>query len=301
MKLRKKLVLSALALAACATTMVSTTFAWYVSNSEASIGATAGSTAGTEVSGNLLVSDATKTGSKFTEQAYVQNLATVACHTAIPLAPVTKDTEAIKPSEGATGWHDVNNDPVAIENTYSEFAFFVMSTKATEVNITFGVENKTTTFKNQLLLNTSGAPTGVNLNDSFHKDAVEALRMEVFQVSATDAATDAYTSMTSLGVFKVDTFKQTDLSTPYETKSGCAVGGNAQTYYTEVMGAAPVGGSAEAATAELITKLTVTANEGSLLIFRYWLEGTDTDCFDSCIAQNFEFNFGLSAVASASE
>ena len=45
MKLNKKLIMSCAALAACATTLVSSTYAWYTTNTEVTLDTVTGSTA----------------------------------------------------------------------------------------------------------------------------------------------------------------------------------------------------------------------------------------------------------------
>jgi hypothetical protein len=84
--------------------------------------------------------------------------------------------------------------------------------------------------------------------------------------------------------------------TGYKTASDVAVTGRtdglgaAHGYYADVTGGAPT--HTTAATAETSWgNITLAANTAKKLTFTFWLEGADTECFDSCAGQNISFLF----------
>lgn len=270
-KFGRKLVLSGLALAATAATLSTSTYAWYVTNATADVdGGTAG-TAGTSIDGNLLVAQDVEG----VAGAYSNKISLEGTYTQSPrLDPVTKSDTV------ESGWIGVDGNEV-LTSAYQEVSFWVLSTDATTVNVATTIANVTTSFVDQRLLNATGKPTGAEgelaINSTFHKDAVEALRFEVLVQG------------TSVGVFDAE-----GMYADYATKAGCATGGDANAYYAAVMGAAPAGGATVAAPTEAFNKITVVAAEETKVTIRIWLEGTDADCFDSCIGQDVTFSFDLS-------
>ena len=272
MKLRNKILMSAAALAACAATLTSTTFAWYVANNEANATKIQGSTAAAGSDGNILVAK-TENG---TAGSYAQNISFAGdtTHITLPqdgLTPVTK----VVTEEGET-WKAVDGSVVDEANAYMTWDVWVLSTKETNVTVSLTVVNLTAEedITYQTCYNATGAP--VAQGELFAIDAVEALRMEVFQDG------------TSLGVFSVK-----DLASGYTSPNAYTALGTADSnaYYKALMGQEPAGGMSEAdpTSTTAFTALTVTANTGSKLTYKVWLEGRDKACFDSCVGQSFEF------------
>ncbi len=289
-KIGFKLLLSGVALAACAATLSTTTYAWYVTNSEANASAIKGSTASAASSGNILVAknltgDPTKPGS------FMQNISFDGDTTNVKvptngLNPVSKDTETIAPATGATGWHSVDLSPVAEADAYMTFDIWVLSTKETTVNVELTTTNTTETaaIKKQTCYNATGAP--VAQDAQFAIDAVEALRMEVTQGETST-------------VYSVKT-----LSTGYTSPTGFTAATDttdAQAYYKALLGEDPKGGVSVAAPTATLTSITVVANTATKLSFKVWLEGTDKMCFDSCAGQTFTFDFKFSISNSTEE
>lgn len=283
-KIGFKLLLSGVALAACAATLSTTTYAWYVTNSEATATGVTGTTASAVSDGNILVAkndttDPTKAGA-FSQSINFAgdnaNLKTPA------LNPVSKDTEAIKPTTGATGWHKVDKSPAVAADSYIAFDIWVLSTKEATVTVEITTANTTKADAleglKQTCYNATGAP--VNQGETFVVDAVEALRMEVTQ----DAGTPKDYSLK-------------DISKSYASPEGfTAADGDtdAQAYYKALLGNDPDGGATVADPTETFTTITVTENVATKLSFKIWLEGTDKMCFDSCSGQSFSFDFKFS-------
>lgn len=281
-KLTRKLFLSVAALAVCAATLVSTTFAWYVSNSNASVSGAKGSTAAAGSEGNLLVAQASDNKNGSTAGAFAQNITLV-------------DGNVLKPAKGllpvsstdAETFTDKDQSPVTQEaGAYIEFKIWVLSTKETAVTMEVTIKNittdKTTT---QTCYNPTGAP--VEQGQPFKVDAMKALRVAVAQDDG------------DFVIYNADTLDST-----YATPDGLVSTGtdvDAQEYYKAIIGSYPKAG---ASVADPTTKpadfqsVTVTADKESLLTFRVWLEGSDSWCFDSCSGQDFSFDFAFSVANS---
>ena len=312
-----KLALSGVALAAVAATLGTSTYAWYVSNSQATVAGVNGATADS-VSGNLLVSQVKldSTTKKVTEDgAWGNKLSSVTVKQTPTLNPVSKDTDTIKPDDDVTGWHDKANKSVAVTTAYGYYAFGVWSTDKVAADMEIGIANTTSTFKYQKAYTTEGlnaSTTGIGINDSFTTDFLQAMRVEIFQAQLNPAASaltldEICADDNSLGVYcPADSFLLSDYSDEYAltTPSGAkaVTGGNAHTYYTTVLGGeTPAGGTTEASTDTLSgtqeLDLAKVNNESQkyVLVFRYWLEGTDTDCFDCCGGQTFEISLRFTA------
>lgn len=282
-KLTRKLFLSVAALAVCATTLVSTTFAWYVSNSEASVDKITGSTAGTDVSGNLLVAK-DKDGAP---DAFTQHLSLdVTLAAAEALNPVTKATAEDTENSIAVGdWVDKDGNKVTT-GTAMTFSFWIMSTKDQTVNVSYLATNTTAAdaLKTQRAYTSTGAP--VSQGEDFTIDAVNALRMQVVTTEATPV-----TKTLAFDTAHQGTATAADAFTANTT-------GDANTYYYQLLGTTPYGcnettGASVAAPTDTWETLSLVADTAVKLTFTVWLEGTDADCFDSCISQTFDFQFNF--------
>lgn len=280
-KLTRKLFLSVAALAVCAATLVSTTFAWYVSNSTAGVSGAKGSTAAAGSEGNLLVAQAKDNANGTEAGAFMQNITLV-------------DGNVVKPTNGlipvtttdVTAFTDKDGQPVTQTNgAYIEFKIWVLSTKETSVTMEVTIANTTEDLTTkQTCYNPTGAP--VAQGETFKVDAVKALRVAVSQDDA------------EYKIYNADV-----IGKEYATPEGLISSGtdvDAQEYYKALIGSYPAGGKTVAdptTTQAEFQTVTVTANTASLLTFRVWLEGTDSWCFDSCSAQDFSFDFAFSVNA----
>jgi len=307
-----KFALMGASLAALAATLGTSTYAWYVANDTATVSGATGATAGTEASGNLLVAQLSKANTGILSVAgnWGTSLSSVSLRQDVNLTPVTKDPQNFTPAGQnavATGWHDADNAPVALTSAYGYYAFGIWSTDKTSVNLKLGVSNTTTTMKYQTLYSMAGAPeAGPNggaapaINDTFTTDALQALRMEIIKVALTDNLNiDTVLGTDSLETWcPGETFYNLTHSAAYTVRAEASTGGDANAYYSAIMGSNPLGGATEA-TATALTNgtynLTLTADQRTVLLFRYWLEGGDTDCFDSCGGQSFGINLEFAA------
>lgn len=314
-----KLALSGVALAAVAATLGTSTYAWYVSNSTATVAGLDGATAESN-SGNLLLAQLANSSGTINETGNWGNkLTEVSLKTENSLNPTSKDAQGLTPVEKTdaqtgkktntpTGWHD--RDLNAMSNAYNYYAFGIMSTEMTKINMTFGIENNTAANAYNPQTCYSSAGTGsIGVNNDFYVDLVSALRVEVLQVELPEngiALTSIDTDTNTQGVFNTTNFKniaQTGAYNGVKNAPGTTAltGGNAHEYYAAVAGEDPAAGVTEIAGTTLTggtKQLTVTANTKYVLMFRVWIEGTDTDCFDSIGGQTYQIGLSFEAVNS---
>jgi len=321
MKLKSltKLALSGVALAAVAATLGTSTYAWYVANSTATVEGLSGTTAASN-SGNLLLAQLSNTDGLLKETGNWGNkLTSVTVKSNATLNPVAKDTDTYKPANKdkdgnavtLTGWHDRDLGVVATTAAYNFYAFGIMSSQKTKVNMTFGISNTTAknSFKPQTCYSEEGTGS-IGVNNDFYVDLVSALRVEVFQAALPDDPTTGIqmsavgADTNSKGLFNTTNFKNGTLNGAYDGVDNAPTAtqltnGNAHEYYADVAGENPAAGVTEVAgTAATngVTQLTVTAGTKYVLLFRVWIEGTDTDCFDSIGGQSYQINLGFEAV-----
>ena len=327
-----KLALSGVALAAVAATLGTSTYAWYVSNSTATVSGITGSSASVN-SGNILVSQLTTENDVLKETGGWTNiLNSVTLKSTPALNPVTQDGNSFTPkisdstADGyiaPTGWHDISKTPVAANVAYGYYAFGLQSSAKAAADLKFGIENSTTqaNFKFQTAYNLEGlnaATTGIALNDQFTSDFINALKLEVFVTELTASSTIATAQASGkVGAYNANSCYNTSLAAPYagittaNTGDGTKIvtGGDAHAYYKKlsnenVTGTTIDGGESSAVTLNDLSsgKVEISLPFGTnsevkkyVVLVRYWLEGTDTDCFDSCINQSFALNFELEA------
>lgn len=316
-----KLALSGVALAAVAATLGTSTYAWYVTNSTATVGNING-TAQAGGTGSVLVAEKASSGGKNGHGAWQKNIASLNTNnytsttTAAGLVPATPvsavsnagtstltSTPATK-LDGTTKWVKANgNDFTNAEIAYMEFDVWVLSTDATTLKFSFGLENTTASsaINKQIAYNGTDLPTGVSQGDSFAVNIVDALRVAYtrydFDSTAATASSALPGTAASSSVF-FDAAKATSSSTVAEGASfATANSGDAHSYYHAVLGNNDViletGPSINGTTAQ---ELTVTKNQEIKLHFYVWLEGTDAQCFDSCNGQSFKLDLKFEAV-----
>lgn len=284
-KFGRKLVLSGLALAATAATLSTSTYAWYVSNDNAKVTGANTAVTGGEVGGNLLVAANTVVDGKDTADIYSSS-----ADISNGLANVTLNPfHLVKTTEGETTTYSYVNEKgetVGEAAACQVFKFWVLSSEKTEIYVSTTAANTTTSSEivKQTSYNKSYSAGSTAVNSQFYVDAGNALRYSV-QIGA-DAAPTFYDN---------DKFTST-----YTALSGAATGGNAHQYYNAILGTPVKYAEDEAAlsTSEF-TKFTVEKGKETLITIKVWLEGADTECFDSCRAQKFTYTFDLSGTAPA--
>ena len=306
-----KLAISGVALGAATATFATSTYAWYVSNAEATITTLTGATATGAAEGNLLLSeDNEEYGAKLTLSDGVG---------------IKKDG-TLNPLHGylnAAGEMTFGTiqDQGNITTDYKQYEFYIKNTGTSSALVSpmLIIQNTATatSVTKQKAFSTQGAPSGVAANADFFVDAVQALRVAI-KVGNND-----------MTIYAADTafnYGSTGAATAYTTLQGAATGGDANKYYTKLTGECPadmyVGnyGATEptekvyfyslsddkktvnlstagataisAPTGNWRSNLTLGAADTGVKITVYvWLEGWDPDCFDTCKNQTFSFDF----------
>lgn len=339
MKLKslRKLALSGVALAAAATTLGTSTFAWYVTNSEATVTGVKG-TAQAGGLGNVLVaqksteSAAVNGHGKFAKTqalssaSITQTTASAGLVPSTPLKTLTKTTATASASATLTStpatllndstiWSDAEGTEFAVAEragkAFIEFDVWVLSSDADKVKFSFSIANTTASsaVTKQVAYAATGLPSTVNQGDSFAVNFVEALRIAYTQYTYTSTEQAAFTSAASVGtaasasVF-FDNTKATASSTVADGTDFVShtnmSGASANGYYDAVLGADTLSiktGSTVNGTAD--QQITLTKGVESRLHFYVWLEGTDEACFDSCSGQSFDIALSFTAVKQA--
>lgn len=272
MKLRKKLLLSLAALAACATTFVSTTFAWYTTNTKVEANNVTGASADSGAASIFISGDGSKWYQKVDATSTGDDKFTVSSTT---LSPVTlKDGE----------WIDQLGTTVGAP-TYVEFTLHFKTAKLADgsapVNLaidTIKIENTTGTVK-----------TVDNLLDgsTYSEDLLDALAMQIVSTTVADIDQNGFSLTPGTGcVSHITEDKYVEESTPasgaHEYCNAIAPGSVTVTSTT----------TAALASNTLIAKLPANG-DATTVTFRIFLDGADTDCFDACKGQSFKLNIGF--------
>lgn len=290
-KFGRKLVLSGLALAATAATLSTSTYAWYVANDTAKVTGANTATTGGEVGGNLLVAankvvEGNDTADTYSNKADIAN----------GLAKITLDPVHML-ADGT--FVDDAKEAVDEADACQVFKFWVLSSEKTTIYISTTATNITETDKivQQTSFNASHSAGSTAVNSKFYVDAANSLRYSV-QIGEGATAkyydhekfTTSYTAYTAADATKE--IAESGLKAP-------VTGGNAHDYYNAILGepAPYLTDEVSIETAEL-TEFTVEKGVETLITIKVWLEGADTDCFDSCRGQKFSYVFDLTGTKS---
>lgn len=321
MKLRglTKLALSGVALAAVAATLGTSTYAWYVSNTTATVSGAQGSTAGAETTGSLYAASESmhadnRWSNKITLAAGTDYTAATA------LVPVTKVTSAATSAFSATQastWSaptgefadKAGADVSKAQGAYLEFSFYLITrgdaTKAVGVTPSLTITNTTSVFSTTQKAYTGAHLPGTSLatNDTFKVDAVHALRIQIDQTAAATTS-DATTTTALSSVHSADSDFEAYSSPANFTAPGT---GDANLYYASLVNGVNLYGCSSATENNVTslcgstdlaqnkwTKFYLIPETETKITFKVWLEGTDKDCFDSCVGQDFKFDFSFS-------
>ena len=326
MKLRNKLLLSCAALAACATTMVSTTFAWYTSNTIAKAG---GVTAATQASGSdtLLASQTGNTGTWRSSITLTAEGSDVVSTNLVPLAWGSDGQGA--GTENAALLHKANPDGTVAEAAstgYLHFSIYLKNPTSTKaINITkLDVKNTTSSTQTKPILAEAGL--GGILSSATTTYAVDILRATNIMIYASTATGVANVDEgASFGTptlkFALDTEKSHDYKVyndsldantwdkmnsqdKAKSQNTYATGAlNAHTYFHAVTGKEPTSTNVATKTlgsgSENIQFAALTAGDILKLDFCVFLNGADLHCFDACQGQTFSLDLEFSTEGTA--
>lgn len=304
MKLKGKLIMSAAALAACAATLTSTTYAWYTSNTEVKATGVTGTTAasGSEL---LLISDTGADGSW--SNAITLSKEDVAGNKNIDgdqLMPVAHAAEG-----EYKGWDGSAVSDTAASNTdYLQFDLFFKATKELPVYVNgFTITNTTKALPFKDILANAGGLTASNTNKTYTVDVRRALKVE----TKTEVVTKGTADTPSYGQYnlsKLDT---------YEDSLKSLSSYNAHTYFNTVTGNHI---ETEVTTAQSVASTEIKKNTGTTkwtlgktpvateagdatylkVTFIVYLDGWDLACFDACQGQSISIALNFTCEADAS-
>ena len=232
-KIAKKLVLSAVSLGLVAATLSTTTFAWYVSNTEASVSGVNGQIEGNAIGGNLLVAQNTPDLEGADQPGNFTSSFTLT-ESGTKLDPITFSKSK---------WYDQEGVDKTASNPYIEYKFWILSTQATTVNVTSELTNSTESFIEQTVYNTASLPNQgtatkpEHVGDKFKVDAVRALNCTITGQDATSS-----TDMTLAGSpAELASGGLVGLDATYESPAECVWGGDANQYFKAMLGYAAYG------------------------------------------------------------
>lgn len=326
-KFGRKLFLSCAALAACATTLVSTTFAWYTSNTEVSAGSLqALSSATVDSSSFYIASAATYDENKAvaTMNAYGPSAVpvTVAGKTGDKLnttfAPVYYNTSdgTYKQLTGATGASKDTPEYAAQANVdILEFVyrFRITNPGADVANVpvyfkTFSVTNTVTDGLPTQKANTAGftsEQTGISTaGTDYAVDILKAMKMNITITKMTDETTLSSESADK----SVNVYDLANYATEADVNIATS-GANALGFYNCIMGTAlEVPAVANYSSGTVLTQAKASAplfyipgDTGYVEVrFAFYLDGWDSYCYDVCRQQGISVVMDFtSAVADA--
>jgi len=324
MKLRNKLILSCAALAAVATTAVSTTYAWYTSNTEVTVDGVSGKTKQIDSSVLMISTDAYNWGSKIHLTINPQNMIPVT--TADNGLTFQKwDDATNKPFDADTAETPAEQRKNAVAGTdYISFDLYFKSGTTDSLNVfvkEFNLVNTTASFTPKIKLNNAGldgiTATTYTVN-MFRALTIDQICGATKERLASDAAYAAVTAdATSSKVWDAQSLASKKADSLGETF-------NAHEYYNAVKGLdnadATTGtaddpidtakGNSEATRSNLLDtsaegyassswKLGVTGagsadssvpSDVLKVTFNIYLDGWDKACFDACQGQTFSLD-----------
>lgn len=282
MKLKSKLIMSGVALAACAATLTSTTYAWYTTNTEVQANNISGATADTGSASVFISDNGTNWYNKLDASSEGTDKITLA---GSPLLPVTLSSEG--------KWIDQKSEEVASPSMRS----FTLHFKTAKTNSPVKLGIHTITIKNAVA--TASLPTYENLltGETYTANCLNALAFNMNSTTEADLYKTGYSLTPGSGCVSA--------ASGYTYEEGTKISGyTAHTYVNAVASGSVTNTSTlvTTLTADDVTIVTLPADGTSKTVtFNIFLDGADEDCFDACKNQNFVVNFSFKVIEQASE
>ena len=291
--LTRKLFLSICTLAICAVTLVSTTFAWYTTNTEVSSNAVGGTADAATSDSTLLVSNTD---------------ATTAVWSSVVTPTEKSESSSLEPLQFTSSTlKKLNVDASVAENDYFLFTIYFKTTKTpvvggTNEDIPVYIKNITLTNTtpedtvapiNNLLYGVEGVTSGAPADPVYSVDMIRALNMFTYTAKSTEEFTalniTSHVDLTGVGTLN-----------DYE-EVGHSTSMNAHDYYEKIMGPDTLDDNGTSGASALtktknqydqieIGKLKYTSGseyDTLAVTFVIYLDGWDTYCYDACRGQSF--------------
>ena len=304
--LKRKLFLSVASLAVCAATLVSTTFAWYTSNTEVESAAVNGATSMDADTSSIYIAAAQTydEGDKsvLTVGSYTSQATPVLVASSVTLEPVYYNTsdktyKKINTVEGSEVTYGAETKSDILEYVLR----FRTATpgEATPVYVSnFNISNTTAALPKSVAL-AYGGTTGIKAAGDYAIDLLKAIKMNVTVTDMTDANTLGSSSTTTVyDVASFSTKESTNVDTPnavgyYNTVTGNSIALPEENYDAgTAITAKGSGGTAKAL-------FTIPATGYIEVRFVFYLDGWDDACYDVCRAQTM--SIGMSFTTSQEE
>lgn len=310
MKLKGKLIMSAAALAACAATLTSTTYAWYTANTEVSISQISGATANVSDVSSLLVSSCTNYGEVPAWTTYTGSATNITyTSTSITLNPVayTATEGTLKPfdkAEGATLTLGAES-----KSNFLEFVLRFKSNADTKVYLSnFSIADPAVALQ-QAEVYGATSESGITAQGVYGAELTKAMKMyvETGTVALQDnAIPNAFVTKRD-GSGTPNVYSLATKATIKDTNIGEGKA-NAVAYYNEVLGttlAVPDGYNLGSSFEDVGngTKELFTIGESGYqeVRFVFYLDGWDSYCFNAMRGQTFKVNMQFSTVQKGSK
>ena len=266
-----KLALMGASITALAATLTTSTYAWYVSNKQASMTNGTGATGAAGSDGSILLSWTGNTGKWFKEISFAD---ADAVKTVNPLQPVHYDEDDFYgiAANGGKG---------AASTDYITFTLKIKSDAATtsapvNVNPVMTITTtKQSTNNGQVAYVAKSLPTAAG--------TVENTAPSAGSTFTVDAAKALYVQQ-----------KVGSAAATYMAVDSTGTGGNAHTYYTAVTSNTPWATTAVTATG--LGSISLTSGDPVNLTYVIFLDGGDADCFNSCAGWDIAFSLTYSVV-----
>jgi len=317
-----KLALSGVALAAVAATLGTSTYAWYISNTTATVSGAQGSTSQASTEGSLYAASPTMYAAgewgnnvaldPATDYTQNNNLnpVTIANSTKTTAFTPVAPQGWTAPTNGA--FVDKEGKEVADSSAVLEFDYYLITRGDKPVKIQPKLTITNTTEKvsgkyagTQTSYSANNLPTGVESKTGveFKVDAVYALRVEITNDAAYTAVKTGGAEVETSSAFATTVYDAATAFAAYTLKTDMVKGGKANEYYNSIVDGVNLYGCAAGTGDKTNLYKDVAAPEGTWgafylvpneethISFRIWLEGTDADCYDSCVSQSFDFDF----------
>lgn len=298
-KLTRKLLLSVFTLAICAVTLVSTTFAWYTTNTEATTNTVQGQTNAATDSSNLLISSDGNVWSS----VCTPNIGS----TGTAMIPLQYNGNALIPLSGSIDdsktqyiqfklWFKTNKTATAAND---QIVVYLTHVNVKNAKVYASDADKLTTVDN-LLFNGNNTPQYAPSTEKYAVDIVRALNL----VSVSNETTVTKNHLDLTNVAQVQSNLETGIRTSvsaeeyYEDVMDAPIQNQITPYATPIYNANVEGytsgnaisvGKIVSSTVDSVTSYSVLE-----VTFTVYLDGWDQYCFDACRGQQFNLDLGFS-------
>ena len=304
MKLKSKLIMSGVALAACAATLTSTTYAWYTSNTEVTASGISSSSA-TSGSDLLLIS---KTGLEGSWSNSVTYLSTDVGISGVSLSPVAYVAGGSNTPGTFKSWAQTQVGSTASTNDYLTVTTYLKATTEVPVYVNgFTITNSSSSLPAKDILASAGGLTASDQQKTYTVDVLRTLQFEQIVETVKAGAIDSKT----VNLYDYDTLA----GDPSDSLNGleAGTGYNAHEYYnavtgndidTDSEGAAATKIKSSGNTIWTLGTTPVAAAAGDLtylkVTFKIFINGWDYACFDACQGQNISVSLNFTTLNNAS-